>query len=478
MLGRNWQTLLPVLAGGKAAIDAISASAQKNGLILGQADVDSVAKYNAAMADAKEASKGFVVQVGLLALPIKTVLMEYMAKAAQIIRIDVVPVLAKIVPVVEAVGRGLMAVFGAFQSGGFSGGMKKLGSELGDGLKTIGSLLLKGGKALWEWIQPQIVPALRELGKLLDRLGNWVVHTALPSIVSHLVTWAKAFAAWIGPALPGIIKELTKINLKIAQWIIVVALPAIAKQLGKLALGLLQALGTALKPLGLIMAKPFEAAGRAVEGAWNAVAAWFRGLPGKIKAVFSSAWQWLVNAGIGILTGLWTGVQSVWNTVSGWFGGIGGKIKGFFGGAASWLYGIGSAILSGLLNGLKAAWQSVVGFLSSLGSKIKSLKGPIEKDRLLLVKEGAAIMSGLHAGLRSGYPQVASFMAGLTAQFAGTRLSPSFGYSGHSASRSGIALGSHSTGPVVVHSHVYLDGRELNRGLGRSATHSVRSGAY
>jgi phage-related protein len=42
-----------------------------------------------------------------------------------------------------------------------------------------------------------------------------------------------------------------------------------------------------------------------------------------------------------------------------------------------------------------------------------SLKGPIEKDRVLLTPIGNAIMDGLHDGLTQGYGRVQSMLAGV-----------------------------------------------------------------
>lgn len=95
-------------------------------------------------------------------------------------------------------------------------------------------------------------------------------------------------------------------------------------------------------------------------------------------------------------------------------GKIKGRVTGAFSGAGSWLYGAGRAIMSGLLNGIKAAWNSVAGYLSGLGAKIKNLKGPLEKDRRLLIPEGAAIMDSLMTGLASRFGALSGMLGGLT----------------------------------------------------------------
>ena len=138
------------------------------------------------------------------------------------------------------------------------------------------------------------------------------------------------------------------------------------------------------------------------------------GLPGKAAAALATLAGLLKSAGAAGMRGLWNGLKDVWGDVSGWVKDLPGKIKGYFAGAAQWLWNAGSSIMSGLLEGIKSAWEDVAEFLSNLGGKIKSLKGPLEKDRQLLVPEGRAIMDGLLAGMTAGSTGVLDFASRLS----------------------------------------------------------------
>ncbi|GIW15689.1 MAG: hypothetical protein KatS3mg063_1542 [Tepidiforma sp.] len=74
-------------------------------------------------------------------------------------------------------------------------------------------------------------------------------------------------------------------------------------------------------------------------------------------------------------------------------------------GAGQWLYEIGRDIIRGLWDGLKGMWGEVEGWLGGIGDKIKSLKGPPEKDRVLLYDIGRMIMEGLSNGLFDGFSE-------------------------------------------------------------------------
>lgn len=67
---------------------------------------------------------------------------------------------------------------------------------------------------------------------------------------------------------------------------------------------------------------------------------------------------------------------------------------------------IGRAIMNSLWQGLQSAWRSVKSWLSGIGDQIRSVKGPMRKDKVLLVKEGFAIMEGFGKGLEDGYSRV------------------------------------------------------------------------
>jgi hypothetical protein len=71
-LGKGYQSLLPILAGGADGIDKVTAAAAKNGMILDESAIKGIKEYGKVLKDNEQAMKGFEVQMGLLTLPVET----------------------------------------------------------------------------------------------------------------------------------------------------------------------------------------------------------------------------------------------------------------------------------------------------------------------------------------------------------------------------------------------------------------------
>lgn len=153
-----------------------------------------------------------------------------------------------------------------------------------------------------------------------------------------------------------------------------------------------------------------------VKAIWQPIANFFTTLWDGIKAEFTQTW----NAIYTILT-------TVWDKVSSFFGGIGSSIIHAIGNVADILVNIGKSIINGLLNGIKDAWKAVQNFFSGVGDWIAQHKGPIEKDRGLLVPAGHAIMGGFLDSLYEAMPGLTQFTndvaSALTGGLAGTSVS-------------------------------------------------------
>jgi hypothetical protein len=118
-----------------------------------------------------------------------------------------------------------------------------------------------------------------------------------------------------------------------------------------------------------------------------------------------------------LITGFWNGMTFIWKNAGAWIasipGLIGKAIVSIVVNPLKWLYGIGQQVLQGLWNGMVNIWNSITGWVSGIASKLTHLKGPIEKDAVLLYPQGMAIMQGLHNGLKAGFVPIIATMKGM-----------------------------------------------------------------
>lgn len=134
-----------------------------------------------------------------------------------------------------------------------------------------------------------------------------------------------------------------------------------------------------------------------------------------VKGFLGIASPSTVFQGIGgdIIAGLYNGLVSMWYSVTGFIYSIPGNILAALGNMGNLLYNAGWNVLMGFYNGAVAAWNTMTGWLSSIGGWIQNLKGPLDYDRKLLIKNGMAIMQGLDEGLKSGYEDVVDTVSGM-----------------------------------------------------------------
>lgn len=192
----------------------------------------------------------------------------------------------------------------------------------------------------------------------------------------------------------------------------------------------------------------------AVTGAVGNVIGAIGGCIGNIVSTIAGAVGSIIGAAITFFGGFVDGVRQQGENAINFVMGLPDQIIGFISGIN--LFSIGSDIINGFLNGLKSAWGAVTDFIGGIAEWIAAHKGPIHKDRRLLVPAGRAIMNGLSRGLRDAFASdVMPLVEGMADELATA-------FDGDVAGRlslAGATLGVQSASTVYS---VVLDGNTIN----------------
>lgn len=161
------------------------------------------------------------------------------------------------------------------------------------------------------------------------------------------------------------------------------------------------------------------------------------------------------------------------------------SIPGKLGDLGSLLLDAGKQIALGLLNGLKDGFNAVKDEVSGWGGKIADLKGPIEEDRKLLVRQGQAITEGLHRGLLDPFPALLSSVEQMAPMIQaslgvpanvnlGTAGTPVGGLSGPLPGQQVvIGAGAFAAGSIVIHAAPGQSPEEIARAVMDAAANRV-----
>jgi len=198
------------------------------------------------------------------------------------------------------------------------------------------------------------------------------------------------------------------------------------------------------------------------------VAAAFDAIRHAIWVALVATWdgiKWLFTDGISKAWGALKGFgKNVWDFLKG----LGPMAKNAAVDAAHWLYNAGRDMITGLINGAKsmfsAAWNTIRDFAASLfHGFMDGIQG--KSPSRLFMKGGESIVSGLVKGILDNAADATSAVASLIG-FTGARglQGPAFAFGNALGSSHG---GGGGGGAIVlhVHTHNYLDGKELHAGL-------------
>lgn len=135
----------------------------------------------------------------------------------------------------------------------------------------------------------------------------------------------------------------------------------------------------------------------------------FAGLPRRIAGGIAST--------IGQMGRLGSGARAKVGEVIAVFRGIPGRLRAAMGNLGGLLWSAGQAVIRGFIGGLQSMIGSLGGVLGGITAFVAANKGPLDKDRKLLIPAGQAIMGGLIEGLRSQRPDLQSELDAVTGQF-------------------------------------------------------------
>ena len=93
--------------------------------------------------------------------------------------------------------------------------------------------------------------------------------------------------------------------------------------------------------------------------------------------------------------------------------GIAGAISGALSGLGAVGAAAGAAVGAGLVRGLNAQRSAVAGAAAGLGATVAANKGPLPKDRKMLIPAGIALVQGLIAGMSSQLGTLAGFSSAI-----------------------------------------------------------------
>lgn len=269
-----------------------------------------------------------------------------------------------------------------------------------ENLKQAAATVWPPLKAAFEQIKAAVMPVLSEIW---DKVQNQLI-PAFGSFIQAIAPVVAFFISVLGPVVAGVMHNI----LGIISGVITI-ITGIFNVFAGLLTGNWSQLWTGIKQI--------------FSGAWEVIINYLQ------LAIFGRIGRILGEA-VGFIAGLlgragWAAFDAAIAGIGAlvrWMGGVGGRVLGALGDLGGLLWDAGKAVIGGLLRGIVAGAEAVFRYVSGIASKIASLKGPLPKDRQLLVPAGGAMMAGLHAGILQGLGPVLATVGAIAGQLASSVL--------------------------------------------------------
>lgn len=173
----------------------------------------------------------------------------------------------------------------------------------------------------------------------------------------------------------------------------------------------------------------------------------------------------LTSAGNALLNGFKFGIDTTWasSVVPGLQGVAQGSVDAV-GNLSGVLYGAGASLIQGLIDGINSMIGSLTSTLGGVTNLIPRVKGPMEKDRVLLKPSGQAIMQGLIGGINTEVPALARSLTAITNSMSVNGRGSYAAYASGVANQAGGRASIARQGAASVHHHYYdLSGAILTK---------------
>jgi hypothetical protein len=203
------------------------------------------------------------------------------------------------------------------------------------------------------------------------------------------------------------------------------------------------------------------ALGRIVVNLMSAISTFFTSPWTTIKNIWNAAPGWFVSIARSIGSGFMNMITSRFNAVIAWFRAIPGRIRGAIANPGSILAGIGRAIMNGLISGIESAIPGLRGLLGSITNMLPSWKGPPSVDKKLLFANGVLTMKGFGAGIDAQVPWLKKKLQGITSAIPSLVQPPRPVVSGSSGAPA-VASGSDSGMTGAVQQYFTINTQEID----------------
>lgn len=305
--------------------------------------------------------------------------------------------------------------------GGFSeagGAADKMGDQLNGNAATSMKEVTRQVELIFASIGEKLLPVLSAVfGYLANNEGVMygiiavLGFLALAFIGVTVATWAMNTAllanpiTWIVLAVVALIAALVMLVMNwdsVVAWITEVwggFISWIAE--------VMNGLGTFLSEAGTNMMNGLR---DGITAGWEAVVAFFTGIPGFLLDCLAAAGEWLLEVGHLILVGLATGIAMGFIAIVYMFTQFPTDLLTWLAGAAAWLVQTGTDILNGLRSGITTGWQAVVTFFTLLPGAVL---GFLATAATWLVTTGRSALDGLGRGISAGWTAVVTFFTQL-----------------------------------------------------------------